>query len=105
MQKRYKSLEVVISEQLHDEKFKEEYNKELIINALAEEVYRLRTTHNLTQKELAERVGTTQPVIARLETGRDTRVPSLEMLIKIATACDTSFQIQLGQGGFFVNHQ
>jgi transcriptional regulator with XRE-family HTH domain len=39
----------------------------------------------LTQRELAIRAGTTQPVIARLESGRSTT--SLERLIRFVRAC------------------
>jgi transcriptional regulator with XRE-family HTH domain len=40
----------------------------------------------LTQLELAQKAYTTQPVIARLERGSDSRIPSLELLGRIAHA-------------------
>jgi ribosome-binding protein aMBF1 (putative translation factor) len=43
-----------------------------------------RERHGLTQVELAERMGTTQPTVARLEAGGVT--PSLDTLHRIADA-------------------
>ena len=56
------------------------------VNAqVAREIYDLRITRGLTQKQLAERVGTTQSVIARLEDA-DYERRSLRMLRRIADA-------------------
>jgi DNA-binding XRE family transcriptional regulator len=51
---------------------------------LARKVRSLREKRGLTQTELAELIGTRQPAIARLESGR--AVPKLELLEKIARA-------------------
>ena len=51
---------------------------------LAFEIRALREKKGLSQRELAERVGTTQSAIARLEAGKVS--PSLPTLDKIATA-------------------
>ena len=58
------------------------YADEARISAFRELVYRLRTEAGLTQAELAERMGTTQSAIARME-GGGTR-PTLETLEKVA---------------------
>jgi predicted transcriptional regulator len=52
--------------------------------ALASAVMDVRTRAGLTQEELARRMGTTQPVVARLESGR-TR-PSMRTLERLAQA-------------------
>jgi len=52
---------------------------------IAEQIYNLRTQEGLSQKQLAELVGTTQSVISRLEDA-DYNGHSLTMLRKIATA-------------------
>jgi transcriptional regulator with XRE-family HTH domain len=49
-------------------------------------VYESRVEAGLTQKELADRAHTTQPVIARLESGRNSRIPSVDLLNRIAFA-------------------
>ena len=51
---------------------------------LAMEIHALREKRGLTQRELAERLGTTQSAIARLEAGNI--APSLPTLDKVAAA-------------------
>jgi transcriptional regulator with XRE-family HTH domain len=46
-----------------------------------------RIIKNISQKDLARKIGTKQPAIARLESGKTT--PSLSLLIKIASALET----------------
>lgn len=59
---------------------------------VAQLIYDARTRAGLTQKELAERIGTKQPVIARLENA-DYDGHSLSMLQKIASALDMRVNI------------
>jgi ribosome-binding protein aMBF1 (putative translation factor) len=59
--------------------------------ALARAVIKARVTARLTQEQLAERMKTTQSVIARLESGR-TR-PSTHTLERLATATGTRLKI------------
>ena len=64
------------------------------VNArVAQAIYDLRTKAGLTQRELARRVGTTQPVIARLEDA-DYHGHSLRMLIRIASALDREVDLR-----------
>ncbi|NEO69063.1 helix-turn-helix transcriptional regulator [Moorena sp. SIO3H5] len=64
----------------------EEMIAEASLNAeVAQLIYEARTKAGLTQKQLAELVGTKQPVIARLEDA-DYEGHSLSMLQKIARA-------------------
>jgi predicted transcriptional regulator len=60
---------------------------------IAEQVYELRMQAGLTQKELAQLVGTTQSVISRLEDA-DYNGHSLAMLNKIATAMHKKVQVR-----------
>jgi ribosome-binding protein aMBF1 (putative translation factor) len=52
--------------------------------ALASAVMDVRNRAGLTQKELARKMGTTQPVVARLEGGRSR--PSMRTLERLAEA-------------------
>jgi DNA-binding XRE family transcriptional regulator len=61
---------------------------------LASAVRRARKRAALTQAQLAERVGTSQSVIARLEGGTDKRTPSLPLLAKIAQACQGHLEVR-----------
>jgi transcriptional regulator with XRE-family HTH domain len=69
------------------------------VNAdLAQKVYDLRTAAGLTQRELAERVGTKPSVICRLEDA-DYRGHSLTMLQRIAAAVGRRVEV------IFVPHE
>lgn len=61
--------------------------------SIAENIYNLRTENNLSQKQLAELIGTTQSVISRLEDA-DYNGHSLAMLRKIALVFHRKVQIQ-----------
>ena len=61
---------------------------------LAAAVRGARQKADLTQAELADRIGTSQSVIARLESGDDQRTPSLPLLAKIAKACHGNLEIR-----------
>ncbi|MBE9008222.1 helix-turn-helix transcriptional regulator [Fortiea sp. LEGE XX443] len=68
---------------------------EASINAeVAQLIYEARTSSGLTQKQLAELIGTKQPVIARLEDA-DYEGHSLSMLQKIAQALNQRVVIHL----------
>ena len=60
---------------------------------VAQMIYDARTGAKLTQKQLAERVGTTQSVIARLEDS-DYEGHSLSMLARIAVALKKRIEIR-----------
>ena len=65
--------------------------------ALARAVIDARVTAGLTQEQLAQRMDTTQSVIARLESGR-TR-PSTQTLERLADATGTRLRITFEPGG------
>lgn len=59
---------------------------------IAQQIYDLRTKAGLTQKQLANLVGTTQSVISRLEDA-DYNGYSLPTLVKIATALHRKIEV------------
>lgn len=61
-----------------------------LINALVE----ARKGKNLTQAQLAKKIGTKQSVISRLEIGNAN--PTLEFLKKMASALNSRLKISLG---------
>ena len=71
------------------------YEDEARIAAFRELVYRLRTQAGLTQTELAERMGTTQSAIARMEGGGAR--PNLETLEKLASAVGAELVVGVGE--------
>jgi len=61
--------------------------------AIAREVIRAGITAGLSQQELAERLQTTQSVVARLESG--THAPSVSTLKRVAEATHSKPRIEL----------
>lgn len=59
---------------------------------LGEEVRRLREATGLTQVELARRIGSTQPAVARLEAGGV--APTIDTLERIAAALDLELAVR-----------
>ncbi len=64
---------------------------------IAAKVAARRTHLGLSQRELAERVGTTQSAIARLERGG--RPPRIDTLLRIAEALDCDLTVELKPRG------
>lgn len=60
---------------------------------IARAVIKARIAAGLTQEQLAQRMGTTQPVIARLESGR--AKPSMSTLLRVAKATGTRPRFEL----------
>lgn len=73
--------------------YEDAYERAELSMRLAELFYDARTGAGLTQTELARRMGTTQPTIARIEGGG--RMPTLDMLERLATAVGRHLDISL----------
>lgn len=86
--------EEFLEEQLKDDGFRQEYEALEEEFTIAREVIALRQQYNLTQKQLAERAGTSQPAIARLESG-NYRNLSLSFLRRIAKALGAVPEVHL----------
>ena len=63
------------------------FEEERAKTAIAEVVRTARIHADLTQIQLAKLADTTQAVISRIESGTDSRIPSLSLLARIAGAC------------------
>jgi predicted transcriptional regulator len=63
---------------------------------IARALIEARTDAGLTQEEVAKRMGTTQSVVARLESGRI--LPSIKTLFRYAEATGTKPEIRLVHG-------
>ena len=93
--KSYKFDEILENE-LKNPDFKKEYNALEKEFSLAKEFIALRKKENLSQKELAKKAGTSQPAIARLESGNYTNL-SLTFIRKVAEALHAVPEIHLKQ--------
>ena len=80
-----------------DPDFRKEYDALESEFAVARQLIEARTRAGLTQQELADRMGTTQPVIARLESGR--QKPTTKTLERFAKATGSRVEIRLVAAG------
>ena len=88
MKRQYLDFEVWEKEALKDPKLRAEYDK--LQPQFA--ILRARIEKRLTQKELAQKIGTKQSVISRLESGRAN--PSVAFLKKLAQALNSHLEIR-----------
>jgi transcriptional regulator with XRE-family HTH domain len=88
-----KDLKTRIAEKFANNSFEKEYHRTAALYRLSARVLLLRKQRGLTQKELADKVGTTQAVISRLESA--SVKPSMETIIKIAEALDAVVNVEL----------
>ncbi len=84
--KTYAKVKEVFKEDFEDSEFRVLFDEERARSEIALAVTKARKGAGLTQAELAEKAETKQSVVARLESGRDVRMPSLPLLSKIASA-------------------
>lgn len=92
--KNYITLDEAIQQELKEHpELREAYQKELLVNAISRMVVEMRRQAHLTQNELAKRAKTSQSVVARLESGKNYRVPSLSLLARIAAAAHAKLKI------------
>lgn len=82
-------------ELLSDPETKREYDKLAPRYAVISQLISARIKNNMTQKEVAEKIGTKQSAIARLEAGSTN--PSLEFLQKIAQVMGYKLTVHLSR--------
>lgn len=63
--------------------------------SLLDEFLKARTSQGLTQAQVAEKIGTTQSAVARMESGSGKHSPSLATLTKYADALGCKLEIRL----------
>ena len=80
---------------LKDKEIKEAYEKLGPEFAVIEMVIKKRIERGLSQKELAQKIGTKQSAISRLESGNYN--PSLSFLQKVGEALDVKLKISLAE--------
>ncbi|MCL2062237.1 MAG: helix-turn-helix transcriptional regulator [Firmicutes bacterium] len=81
-----------LKEQLDNADFKAKYDALEPEYIVVREIIKARMENNLTQKQLAEKLGTKQSNISRLESGNYN--PSLEFLHKVAESLGKSLHIE-----------
>ncbi len=59
----------LLNEELKNPEFKQEWEKLELRYIIVKQLIKLRNSYNLSQSELAKKIGTTQAVISRIENG------------------------------------
>ena len=94
---RYKNVtpaKSYVEKKLKNKVIKVLFDEENLKSEIARMVRAAREEEGLSQRELASKAGTTQGVIARLELGTDTRVPSLLLVAKLLKAAGRNLEIR-----------
>ncbi len=86
------------AEQLRvDPEFRAEWERTALARAVAVAIVRYRTDHDLSQRELAERLAMKQPQVARLELGEVN--PSMGTLMRVSAQLGIEFTIDVRPAG------
>ena len=85
------ALEALRQRGMEADGFLEGYNARAVIMRVAQEIRSMRINAGLTQTQLAQRAGMSQPEISRLEAGVGTQGPGVETLSRLAAACNKEF--------------
>lgn len=91
------SHEQVLEREFRDPEFREYWEKTALARWLAVEVAHYRAEHDLSQRQLADRLGLHQSDVARMESGEHN--PTLERLIRIASGLDIELMIDIRPQG------
>lgn len=87
------SFDLLKEELLEDEEFKAEYDKLKPRYEVISQIIQARKEKNMTQGDLAKKVGTQKSNISRLESGNYN--PSLDLLIKVAKCLGKDLLVQI----------
>jgi len=85
--------ELLSAEMAADPKFAAEWERLALARMVASSLAGYRFDHGLSQRDLAERLGVSQPRVVELESGE--KNPQIETLVKIAAATGLEFAIDI----------
>lgn len=89
--RKFTTLEEFMGKAMKNPEFKKEYDKLQPEYELIGKIIEARIHKKLTQKDIADRMGTKQSALARLESGRAN--PTLAFVQKLATALGTDITL------------
>ena len=92
MKRKHLDFDVWLKDELKDPAFKAEFDRQQPEFAVINAIIDARVKRGVTQEELAQKIGTKQSVISRLENGRAN--PSVAFLKKLAQALNSHLEIR-----------
>jgi len=87
------NAEVIAEDLANDPAFRAEWERTALARAVAIAIVRYRAEHDLSQRQLAEAVGMSQPQVARLELGEYN--PRMETLLRLSSRLGLEFTIDV----------
>jgi transcriptional regulator with XRE-family HTH domain len=91
------SFEDFLGQQLQEPTFRREWERTAVARALAIWLCRYRVEHELTQEELAAKLGVTQSAVARFEAGETE--PKVSTLLRLSRALGVPLELQVDRTG------
>ena len=88
-----KKFEILKKKMLADPEVRKAYDELVPEYAIARELIKARARAGLTQSDVAKRMGTTQSVIARMESG--SKLPSMNSLVRYAKVTGSRTVVKL----------
>ncbi|MFH1863305.1 MAG: helix-turn-helix domain-containing protein [bacterium] len=92
MTKKYKNVSEMIKDLSTEEAYKESVLKEIDGKKIAKFLFVLRCKHELTQKQMAKKIGCTQSRVSKIESSFDNKL-SIQDLLDYAKALDLHLEI------------
>jgi len=89
--------ELLAAEMAADPEFAAEWERLALARLVAVQLIGYRSDHGLSQRQLAARLGVSQPRVVELESGE--KNPQIETLVKIAAATGIEFAIDIAPIG------
>ena len=89
------SMDEVHNELLGNRYYRESVNERDAVFLAADFIRQSRKKVNLSQVELAKRIGVSQARISELESGRLKHGPSISVLSKVASACGGELELKI----------
>ena len=82
-----------LEDELKNDDFKQEWEQNELRYKIIKQLIKLRNAYNLSQTELAKKIGTTQAVISRIENG--TTNIGIDFLDRIAKAFNKKINLEI----------
>ena len=89
------NLNDILAKELKSDEFKLVFDQHRFYLQIAHLISDLRERKGLSQSELAKKAGVSQPMIARLEKGDNTRMPTFDTIFKVLKALGYSLSINV----------
>ncbi|MFZ4403966.1 MAG: helix-turn-helix domain-containing protein [Pseudobdellovibrionaceae bacterium] len=83
-----------VNKKLKDKTIKILFDEEKTKTELARLIRSARESSGLSQREIAAKAHTTQAVVARLELGTDTRMPSIMLIVRLLKAVNARLELK-----------